>query len=171
MANGVKKEAWTINGQPVEADEYEEALLDEQKEVLRQKWRAEEQERQSRQEARGTMALDLHKKLLRLLIEQVESQLKKFDDHRLTPFVLFNETTFTQESFESIDQVLLQDAKRLLYNAQIGIDMNEFKGMINKLEELPTRLRALFHATVNNAIKRCDDTKILKGLLGVLSAD
>lgn len=170
VANGVKKEAWTVDGKPVDSQEYEEALLDAEKEVRREERRVAEEYRKRHQQARLSSSFQLQKKLLRLQIEQVEVVLKRFDHHRLTPFLSFDkEKTLSQEDFEHIDQALLDQAKKLLYTADQEIDLPTLATMIEKFDMLPTRLQDLFHATVNNAIKRCDDTKVLKELLGVLS--
>jgi len=170
VANGVKKEAWTVDGKPVDFQEYEENLLDAEKEVRRQERRVAEECRKRHQQARLSSTFQLQKKLLRLQIEQVEVVLKRFDDHRLTPFLLFDkEKTLSQEDFKHIDQTLLDQAKKLLYTADQEVDLPTLATMIEKFDVLPGRLQDLFHATVNNAIKRCDDTKVLKELLGVLS--
>lgn len=170
IANGVKKEAWTVDGKPVESQDYEESLLDAEKEVRRQERRVADGRRKRHQEMRLSSSFQLQKKLLRLQIEQVEVVLKSFDDHRLTPFLSFDkEKTLSQKEFESLDQTVLDQAKKLLYTADKEVDLPALAAMIEKFDMLPTRLQDLFHVTVNNAIKRCDDTKVLKELLGVLS--
>jgi len=169
IANGVKKQVWSIDGQSVAYDEYEEAILDAEREVRKQERRAQAERREERQKGRLVARIELHKKVLRLMIDQIENSLKKFDDHRLVPFLAFNESVgFSQEEFESIEQELLKEAKRVLFTDGQEGDTSPFVTMINRLDGLSERLHGLFQKTVDNAIKLCDDTRMLKSLLEVV---
>jgi len=172
LANGTKKQVWTIDGKPVEFDEYEEAILDAEKEIRRRERKERDERRRAMQYRRLLAVVELHKKLLRLLIEEVEIAVRKFDDHRLTPFLVFDKNSaFSQKEFEAIESELLEDAKKVLYQEVQDGDKAELAAAIQKLDGLPERLQELFQKTVDNAIKTCDDTKMLKELLGVLSSD
>lgn len=169
IANGVKKQVWTIDGVQVSQEDFEETLLETEKEVRRKERRQQMVRREALQQERSVAVIALHKKLLRLLIEQVQAELKKFEDHRLGPFLLFDES-FSREQFEAIEQELLQNAKQVLYNAGDDGDVSQLAVMIEKLDGLATRLHNLFQTTVNRAIKQCDDTRMLKDLLAIVSS-
>ena len=172
LANGVKKQVWSIDGKPVEFEEYEEVILDAEKEIRRRERRARDERRRAAQDSRLQAVVELHKKLLRLLVEDVEAALAKFDDHRLMPFLVFDkDSLLSHKEFETIEGELLQEAKKVLYEEVQDGDKTSLAATIQKLDGLPERLQELFQKTVDNAIKRCDDTKMLKELLGVLSSE
>lgn len=172
LANGTKKQVWTIDGKPVEFEEYEEAILDAEKEIRRRERKERDERRRAMQDRRLLAVVVLHKKLLRLLIDDVQVALARFDDHRLAPFLVFDKNSaFSQKEFEAIESELLEYAKKVLYEEVQDGDKAALADAIQKLDGLPERLQELFQKTVDNAIKTCDDTKMLKELLGVLSPD
>jgi len=168
VANGVKKQAWTIDGASVDEDLFEQTRCEAVKEYWRQKRVQELARREALQQERAVAVAQLHKKLLRLLIERVEVALKKFDDHRLGPFLLFDQS-FSRDEFDAIEAELLTRAKQILYGAEDQEDLGLLAAMIEKLDGLDSRLHDLFQVTVNSAIKRCDDTRMLKDLLAIVS--
>jgi len=167
VVNGVKKEAWNIDGEAIGADDYEEQLWQAEKEA-RQKDRAVRAEkRRARQESELQIAQALQKKLLRLEIERIEAGLDRFDDHRLVPFLVFDDA-LSKEQFEKIETELLSEARILLRHLNVDTIV-DLKTILNKLEGVSDRLELCFQKTVNNAVNRCDDTKVLKELLNFLS--
>jgi len=169
VANGVKKQVWTIDGTPVEHEDFEQELLEAEKEVRRRERASQMERRELQHQERVVAVTELHKKLLRLLIQEVETALKKFDDYRLGPFLLFDQL-FSRDEFEAIEKDLIPQAKQVLYSGIEDGDVTPLAGMIRKLDGLSDRLHGLFQETVNSAIKRCDDTKMLKDLLAIVSS-
>jgi len=169
IANGVKKQVWTVDGASVDCELFEESILQAEKEVRRFERRQQMARREALQRERAVAVAQLHKKLLRLLIDRVQVALKKFDDHRLGPFLLFDQS-FSRDEFESIESQLLTRAKQILYGVEDQENVEPLLAMIEKLDGLDARLHDLFQTTVNGAIKRCDDTRMLKDLLAIVSA-
>lgn len=170
VANGVKKEICTVDGAPVAFSEYEEAILEAEKEVRRHERQAELERRSALQKERLATSLQLHKKLLRLEIDRVEAALNRLDDHRIISFLVFDDATFSKEDFEGLSDGLLKNAKGLLWRVDEEQDLASLNTMISSLDGLSDRLDELFQVTVNNAIKLCDDTRVLKELLSLLSS-
>ena len=169
VANGVKKQTWTIDSDLVDQETFEETVLESEKQVRRKERRQQMNRREFLIQERAISVVALHKKLLRLLIEQVETVLKKFDDHRLGSFLIFDQS-FSRDEFESIEADLIQSAKQVLYSAGDDSDVSPLAAIIEKLDGLEGRLHDLFQTTVNSAIKRCDDTRMLKDLLVIVSS-
>lgn len=167
VANGVRKQVWSIDGKSVDYEQFEDALLEAEKSARRVERRKKMERRKKNQENLSIAATELYKKLLRLFIVEIEDMLQKFDDHRLVPFLTFNQL-FSKQEFESIEKELLPEAKSILYSDD-SKDIGALSEMVAKLESLPERLDDFFHITVNEAIKLCDDTRMLKDLLGVIS--
>lgn len=171
IVNGAKKEAWTINGDSVSFDRYGQELLLAEMEFRKQEKAAQEARRKRIAQERRQISCALHKRLLHLQIDLLEKALKRLDDHRLAQFLNFDkEGIISKQEFESIRSELLQEAKKILYTDLQGEQgSNLLVRVLDKLEGVPERLDDLFHATVNNAIKQCDDTRMLKELLSEFS--
>lgn len=166
LAAGTRKETWSINGRPVTAYDYENAVLEAEKELRRQERHAELERRRARQEGQLNAVRDLQKKLVRLNVEQVEAVLARCKDPRLAPFLQFGARgELSKAEFDAIPGAL-ESAKRLLSSADddsVGL----LKAALEKLEALPDRLDGLIQASLDHAIKYCNDTKMLKELLGM----
>ncbi len=169
ITNGVKKEVWSIDGKPVDYERYEDELLEAEKEVRRIKRKMELEQRIRFQEAKLQSVGMLNKKLLKLSIKSIEGVLGRFEDHRLASFLVFDQNSvFSREEFEKLENELLNEAKSHLYRDEKDFDLEALKLMVASLDGIADRLQELFSVTVNNAIKQCDDTKLLKELLAVL---
>jgi hypothetical protein len=167
VASGTRKETWSVNGKVVAVYEYEEAFLEAEKELRREELRAEQERRRERQNAQLTVTADLYKKVVRIHIDRVEYVLNRCRDQRLEPFLQFgmNGALTTVEFDEIMDTIAA--AKKLLDTR--GDDLIEsLKAIEVKLEPLPDKLEKLIQLSVDHAVKYCDDTKVLKELLGLV---
>jgi len=169
LVNNEKKEIWSINGQLVTQDKYQEAILDAEREVRKQERRLQEERRKKAQLFKNEMSLVLHKKILRLTVEKIDGVLKKFDTHNLTNFLAHKEDLISEELFENIKEDLLPEAKRLIYKKDQECNWSDMNLMLAKVGDLDEKLELFYQDTVRNAIKQCDDTKVLKGLLELVS--
>jgi len=169
LVNSERKEIWSVDGQLVSQNEYEEVILDAEKEVRRQERKIQEERRKKDQAFKDEVMLVLQKKILRLTVENIDEQLKKFDSHNLENFLAYKEDTISQELFENLKEELLPEAKRLLYKKDEDYNWADMNLMVAKVENLDEKLESLFQDTVRNAIKQCDDTKVLKDLLELVS--
>jgi len=169
MVNSEKKEIWSIDGQLVKKDEYEEAILDAEREVRRQERQQEEEQRKKAQLFKGEMTLVLQKKILRLTVDKIDELLKKFDTHNLKDFLAYKKQTISKELFDDLKGELLPEAKRLVYKKDEEYSWDDMNLMLAKVENLDEKLDLFYQDTVRNAIQQCDDTRVLKDLLELVS--
>lgn len=167
MAAGTRKETWTINGKTVTAQAYEDAILEAEKELRREERRVDLERRRARQEAQLDLSLELHKKILRLTVDRVETILVRCKDPRLEPLLQFGaHSELSKADFEAAQEDVVA-AKKLLSSRETDT-LSALKALIAKLEPLPDRLESLIQASMDHAVKYCDDTKMLKELLGLV---
>jgi len=170
IVNNEKKELWSIDGNNVEFAEYEQAILEAEKNIRKKERQAEETRRKEAQEFKNEAIFALNKKILRLKIETAENILKKFNNHNLSNFLnLDKNKIFSKKEFERLQNTFLPECKKFVYTADKNTDLLELSDMIAKIDTIPDKLNSLFYDTVRNAIGQCDDTKVLKELLEVVS--
>jgi|GEM_PF-1866551 hypothetical protein len=171
VVNGTRKERWAIDGDLVAAQDFEELLLDAEKAERRMERRRleelrgkEEMELAQQQEFGRTSRLAIERKRLNLILGQIETELAKIRDPKLAPYYIFSDTSFANaESFTQLCDELVPQARELCETENVVSE--ELSKFIVHFEQQPARLRTLFRATVNNAINKCDDTRLLKELL------
>ena len=100
---------------------------------------------------------------------QVVQLLERVQNPALEKFFIFTDSTI-----ESRDKLLqLKDFVEQLHSSvQRKVANNDFEGLnllYTKLEYWPTRLEKFFQDTVQNAIRKSDDTIMLKELLKLVS--
>jgi len=170
IVNAEKKDIWSIDGQQVSYGDYEDAVLNAEKEIRRKERRAQEEQRKRSQEFKNEALVTLNKKILRLTVDRLDHTLKKFDTHSLVHFLDFkNNTISSLEKFNELQEKILPEAKKLIYTPSEESDWIQLSGMVAKLDHIPSLVENLFYDTVRNAIKQCDDTKTLKELLEIVS--
>lgn len=170
--NGKKKCSWTVDGNAVDASDYEEALLEAEKEVRRQARQKEEENRVREWDLQLQAMVALVKKQVHLKITAIEAELQRIDDQRLKPFLLFeNHTLASQEALDTIVRELIPGAKKIVADSgDVGREgLHELNSYADRLEGISERVRDFFYASVNNAINHCDDTRLLKEFLNLIS--
>jgi len=174
IVNSEHKEIWSIDGKQVSSDEYEEFILDAQKELIRRERRQQEENRKRAQEFKNEAILALNKKILRLSVKKIEDILKKFDNHNLQHFFYFDDN-FSSNSFDDLKNNIIPEAKKLMYsfgssnNNDSDSSWDIIHAMVVKIDGLDNKLESFYQDTIKNAIEKCDDTKILKELLELVS--
>ena len=168
IIDGHRKEIWAVEGKTVSFQDYEDAILNAEREERRQE-RLKEYERQREKEE---FALEVQrnclKKLLRLEKEKVESLLHKLSDQRLEQYFAFHEKTFPcLEVFEHISLELLPKVEQMIFDDQIGFE--ELRTMVLTLEKYPSSLQKFYNETITRAQEQSDDTRFLKDLLALVS--
>lgn len=167
IAMGSRKEAWTVNGRTVTEKEYETLILEAEKELRRQERQAAQAKLRARQDAQLATTLELYKKILSLSIDKVEAALTRCNDARLAPHLQFGlQGGLSRTEFDAIEGVV-ESAKKLLVAREEDV-LNSLQAAIANIEPLPDRLNGLIQASMGHATKHCDDTKILKELLGLV---
>ncbi len=160
-----QKDQFFIDGSEVVKEKYhhdlEQALQKE-----RDDDRAyQEKQRRANLEFFDTVQVEIAAKLLQKTIDKIQMMIKKIENPALESFFVFNDLTVN-----SSDQ--LHDLKNFVNHMQGSIvrkvENFDYKGLnviLSHLEVWPDRLEKFFQATVHHAIKKSDDTAILKELL------
>jgi len=170
IVNNEKKEVWSVDGKMVGYEEYEEVVLDAEKEVRRKERRVQEEQRKRAQEFKCEALITLNKKILRLTVENLDKTFKKFDSHNLANFLDFRSSTVPSlDVFSELKEKIIPEAKKLIYTPDEESNWVHLNSMVAKLDTVPSCVEGLFYDTVRNAIKQCDDTKTLKELLEIVS--
>lgn len=167
--NGSGKRVWVVDGKPVTQVDFEESLLDAERELRREELRNEQAQRQTQATFKERSLVAGTRKTLALLIQDIDRQLAKLNMEKFGPFLLFDDSNFGgQEQFNTLVQELLPRA-RDLYQKDERVTMPELMAMVDQLEVMPKKLQNLFQKTVEHAIETCDDTKVLKELLDIVA--
>ena len=176
IIDGATRERWSVNGASVGHDEYEQRLesallarirASRAKELEHR--RAYEQELEQQQQFLRSCRVATSKKRLRQLVAETESELVKVRDGRLQAYLQFDDSTYpSRQLFDQTVQAV-GDAKQQLAVCEPELTEPEFEKMAADLEGHPARMRGLFRSTVKHAIDTCDDTRVLKELLELVS--
>ncbi|MDP3787696.1 MAG: hypothetical protein Q8Q60_00080 [Candidatus Chromulinivorax sp.] len=169
VSGGAEKDEFFIDGHTVTQDRYQQEF-----DRLQQKEREEELlqqqvARRSRIEFADAMQVEIAAKLLNKILAQITQIFTRINNPALIQFFVFSKGTI-----DSQDQLMqLRDfTQQLQVSIQDKIVQQDFEGLhllFTKLEHWPTRLEKFFQDTVQNAIKKSDDTIMLKELLKLVS--
>jgi len=166
LFNGIVKEVWTLDGKPIEQEFYlQELVKAEQEEFMKERLRQEHYLKEQ-QEFQDRCQKKIFDKLLKLTVKKVELELEKINDDRLKPFLLFQDDTVV--SLAMLQQIIHEvSSAQQLFNCLDN--KNEIKTTLALLEGYPEKLQKFYGATVDNAIATCNDTKLLRDLLELVS--
>jgi hypothetical protein len=167
--NGTTKRVWGVDGKPVTQSEFEDKLLEAEREVRRQELRNEQAQRQTQATFKERSLVVGTRKILALLVQEIDRQLDKLSVGKVGKFFVFDDANFgSQEKFDHVLQELLP-AARALHEKDDRVAMTELAIMVEQLEMVPKKLQNLFQKTVSHAIETCDDAKVLKELLDIVA--
>lgn len=165
IIDGRVQERWEVNGRQVAESEYvgalEQAERDERqraRQVQTEVYKKQHAELAQKQEFERQVVLDINKKRLQLIIDQVEKEIARLQVS-LTPYHAYGKDTFDTAGFEALVRERVPQAKQAVALA------TDLEKTIAELEPMIERVRAFYRATVKNAITKCDDTRQLKELL------
>lgn len=170
MTSGsAEKDEFFINGSLVTKNNYEDEFELAQKKEREEELCKHETQRRARLQFIEMAQVEITAKLLYKVIAQISYLIDRIENSALEKFFVFNDSTI-----DSLDQLL----QLKMLNLQLAdsvkkkIAVNDFEGLhllYNKLEHWPDRFEKFFQDTVQNAIKKSDDTVMLKQLLTLIS--
>lgn len=168
--NGVKKEQFFVDGKAVETDEYEQTILEAEKEERRQE-RRKEQERQHKDLMFAHQARkEGNRRLLALYTSDIERELQRLAAYDLSPYFCFSLSTIgSEEQLVLIKKELIPEARSFLEGDGADYTTHELERIVTTLSSYPDRLHAFFNESVQQAIATCDDTKTLREFLALVS--
>ncbi len=167
--DSVLKESYSINSKGVNHEEYEESILNAEKEE-RRKERQKERDRRILTEQLSTIARVVKtKEDLAVLIHTIEELFYKIADYSLESYLIFDaHATLSLTEFNTLRTEYIAHAKKLLQENNKQSDIKALQEAIEQLKPYSEKLADLFYATVESAITKCNDTKVLKKLLTLI---
>ena len=160
--NGAARHVWTINGRDVVQEEFEEELLDAEKEERRREREKSQQRALKEHQFKERVIQSGYMKLVRQSLAAVERELATITTLKLEPFLSFSMQSFaTREQYDMLHHELMPQAYAILEH----FDSEQAKIVAQKLDVAAEHLRTLIQDSVAYAISHCDDPKVLKELL------
>ena len=170
VINGVVKQSWSIDGQSVTSEAFDQAILEAEMEERRQERKKAEERRLREYEFSGKAGLNIASKLLRMAVESVVGELNRIKRCGLDAYLVFGPNSFnSQEEFDRLCDETLPKARAILepgYDFENGYE--EILNMERAIEPMAERLQRLSHDSFENAINNCSDTRRLKELLAMV---
>ncbi len=165
ISGGAEKDEFFMNGRTVTRDDYLQELEQFQKKEREEEFAQQENFRRSRIEFADMVQIEITAKLLNKILMQLEQLFEQVENPALEEFFVFTDGTI--ESHDQLTQ-LKNFTQQIDVSIQKKIVHNDFEGLnllFTKLEHWPERLEKFFQNTVQSAIKKSDDTMMLKELL------
>lgn len=106
------------------------------------------------------------KKLILAKLNEIKALISKIKRNNLNLYYVFNENSFSSlEIFDLLDIEIIPEIEKLLEISDNESQISILNNSLEKLEAYPDKLNKFFQDTVNNAIKLCDDVKLLRSLI------
>lgn len=170
MTSGnASKDEFFIDGYAFDCQAYHDQLELAVKKEHEEQLAFQERAIRNRIECAHAMQMQIATKLLQNSIAQILALLQKIQNPALAQFFLFTPTTIT--SFDQLMQ-LQHFIEQVELSMKSKIEQEDFEGLYllhSKLEIWPARLEKFFQDTLQHAIKKSDDTTMLKELLSLVS--
>ncbi len=169
ISGDVEKDQFFIDGYVVTKDNYQQDFERAQKKEREEEYLRSETARRARLQFTDMVQVEIAAKLLNKVLAQTAQLFERIQNPALEKFFVFKDSTI-----DSLDQLMQLKVftQQLDPSIQKKISTNDFEGLnllFTKLEHWPARLEKFFQDTVQNAIKKSDDTAMLKDLLKLVS--
>lgn len=163
-SNGQKDEFF-IDGRTVTQEKYTQDLEMMQKQERDAEYEQQLTTRRNRIQFAHKMQVQIAAKLLNGLIAQVLQQIESIQNPALEKFYVFKDGAIS--SYEQLMQLknFTLQLESVLEEKVQDEDFQGLHALCTKLEPWPARLEKCFQDTIQNAIKKSDDTMMLKELL------
>ncbi len=166
IENAVKKEYFSIDGKSVTPQEFEDQILHAEKEESKKNRQRKQEERLKLHETKYRGSVKISQKDLDETLNELEIELNRLMDERLKSFMLFSpHTVSSEEELLSLKESDLPEAKKMCEKTPDNVDITKLQSILATMKNAIVTIREMYVATVNNAIEKADDTKLLKELL------
>lgn len=167
IQDGKRSEKYYINNLEVQNHEFiSSKALSNLKELEIEAKKAQD-ERERKFKFTNDAQIKTLKKLIFLKLQEIKeciSKLKKLN--RTDYFVYSRETFLGEDDFNSFKESL-EDIDRMI-DSDKDLIVKDFQLLLDKLENRATKVQIFVRQTLENAINKCDDTKLLKELLDII---
>ncbi len=169
VVRGVKAASYQVDEQEVQLDVFEDQLIRAEGQERRVELRGEAEKIGARErESQQTRALII-KKLLTQLVGRCKKDLFLLEKFNLERYLAFAPETLTREDYERVVTQLIPAAEAALAATDMATDLAVLERLYRDLEPHERRVNAFVFATIRQATERCDDPRVLKELLAVVS--
>lgn len=167
IENGQRSEKYYINGQETLSNEYISSQATSRlKEFENDAQRAKE-EREKKFKFNSDAKLKTLKKLIYLKIQEIKENFYKLEKLNILSFFMYSKETFiNEEEFNNLKESIEDTDQLISSNADLFI--TDLDNVYNKLENKAKKTEIFVRQSIENAINKCDDTKLLKDLLNVI---
>ncbi len=168
IAAGQRLAQYYVDGRATDRDTFENALLDAEKEELRQKRQREHDHQLKVFELQYQGEIRLSQAELKKATEQLVDLLKTALNDNLEQFRCYSpQTISSHEELISLAETVLPHAKKLYRAAPSSITIEELSGTLNSINNYIAHLRSFVTDSVQQGIRNAHDTKVLKELLAL----
>jgi hypothetical protein len=166
-AGMARKELWKIDGKDVAERQYEEEILEAEKNERRAQRVQEAALRQAEFDSKVHSRTVLVKKLLHQMVRVIMQDVQTIERYGLDPYKVFSDVTITAQEYQQIVHTFLPQAYALVQ--ALEPDFVQLQELYERFDALRDRFNIFMRATLDRAIEKCDDTKFLKELLALVS--
>lgn len=169
VTDGEMSESWTVNGEEVSPERYEELLVTAKIEAQRDKHEKEREQFLARERLHQKLQFVKAKEKLSDLLQVLEKICNSLTKYNLEPYYVFSSKTIVSlNELHKIRYDILPEVRKLLEQSPTEVSIATLQEKEQLLTGYPDRLTNFFYATLDNAITKCSDTKLLKKLLALL---
>lgn len=167
---GVRKEQWNVDGKFVDAKTYQERILEAEKNERRRERHKEEQEKVDQQLFKMKAQRAILKKLVQAQLQFFMHDTALLEQHHLEPYFVYAQGTFANsEAYTNFVAKTLVNAQKILQEQSDGADNSELQEAHEQLEAMHDKWKLFVRSALEQAIEKCNDTKMLKELLQLVA--
>ena len=164
-SSNAQKDEYFIDGRTVVQEKYQQDLEMMQKQERDKEYEQQIIARRARIQFTEMMQVEIAAKLLKGLVLQILQLIERVQNPALEKFCVFTHTTIgSEEQLMQLKNYTLQ-LESVIDDKIANYDFQGLHALCAKLEPWPPRLEKFFQDTIQNAIKKSDDTMMLKELL------
>ena len=173
LFEGREKNIYKVNGKSVEEELYEEKILEAEKEERRRARKKEKEEKLKNHFFKQKMEELLIKKITNKEAQIIKDEIKKLEQYELDVYFAFskrksNPTILDRSDYDYLLYDLIPRVDKIIGNGD-ELDYSELLLMQEEIQKYLPRVLQLRRDTISRAIEECDDTKLLKKLLILVS--
>ncbi|MBI2353001.1 hypothetical protein HYV11_02025 [Candidatus Dependentiae bacterium] len=168
--NGKMKEEFFINGIPVQQEEFYKEFEGAQLKDLRKEREKKQERKKSQMQVIDQAQLAIIEKLIITRLQEIQKQLDLLHHEQLKKYYVYQKNNIDSlQKLSDIIQFVTTDVPVQVKELVAQQDMQNLQKILTTIEPLPDHLEQFFKNSIQNAIKNCDDTVVLKELLTMLS--
>ncbi|MDR3647002.1 MAG: hypothetical protein P4L22_05685 [Candidatus Babeliales bacterium] len=167
IENGKRIERYYIDNKEVLSQEFIDSRVVSRVKELEIEARKSHEEREKKFKFSNDSKLKALKKLIFLKISEIKEAVSKIEKLNISSFFVYSQETFlNEEDFNSLKESL-EDIDHMI-NSDQNLNLLDLGLIVDKLENRAKKSHLFVRQALENAINKCDDTKLLKDLLEVL---